>query len=146
MTDHLNLTIGSGGDSARSIMAWYSVEFRMEERGDGGKPVVIGNDDELLIPYGTRLDYYLTLEDEKTGERPVARVHHRDAIYTRYDPELIPDLRVANSLKLVRELEGYARYQSEHFLVRCRPGIDEVLRLLETAGQGVVWGEGLGPN
>lgn len=37
------------------------------------------------------------LVDPENGERPIARVHHRDDIYTGYDPVLIPDLRVANT-------------------------------------------------
>lgn len=37
------------------------------------------------------------------------------------------NVRAANSLKLVRELAGYARVQSEHFVVRFKPGVDEVL-------------------
>jgi cellulose synthase operon protein C len=33
----------------------------------------------------------------------------------------------ANSLKLVRELQGYAAIESDHFIVRYKPGIDQVL-------------------
>ena len=38
------------------------------------------------------------LVDEKTGEHPVTRVYRRDEIYRKYDPALIPDIRVANAL------------------------------------------------
>ena len=37
------------------------------------------------------------------------------------------NVRSANSLKLAHELRSYARFESEHFIVRCKPGIDEVL-------------------
>lgn len=37
------------------------------------------------------------------------------------------NVRAANSLKLAHELKSYARFESEHFVVRCKPGIDEVL-------------------
>jgi len=35
--------------------------------------------------------------------------------------------RAANSLRLIEQLAGYARVESEHFIVRYRPGVDEVL-------------------
>jgi predicted AlkP superfamily phosphohydrolase/phosphomutase len=37
------------------------------------------------------------LVDPRTGERPVVKVHRRDDDYSGYDPEVVPDLRVANS-------------------------------------------------
>ena len=37
------------------------------------------------------------------------------------------NVRAANSLTLLRELRGYATFESEHFVVRCKPGQDEVL-------------------
>lgn len=37
------------------------------------------------------------------------------------------NVRVDNSLRLVRELLSYATLQSEHFAVRYRPGIDQIL-------------------
>jgi cellulose synthase operon protein C len=37
------------------------------------------------------------------------------------------NLRVENSLKLVEELVRYAKLESEHFIIRFRPGEDEVL-------------------
>jgi predicted AlkP superfamily phosphohydrolase/phosphomutase len=37
------------------------------------------------------------LVDPTTGDLPVRRVYRREQIYTGYDPELVPDLRVANS-------------------------------------------------
>lgn len=37
------------------------------------------------------------------------------------------NVRAGNSLTLLRELRLYASHQSEHFVVRCRPGDDEVL-------------------
>ncbi len=33
-----------------------------------------------------------------TGERPVSKVYRREEIYTEFDPTLVPDLRVGNSL------------------------------------------------
>lgn len=36
------------------------------------------------------------------------------------------NLRYDNSLRLVRELGGYDRVESEHFIVRYKPGVDEV--------------------
>lgn len=39
-----------------------------------------------------------SLVDSKTGEKPVTRVYRREEIYKGFDPALIPDLRVANSL------------------------------------------------
>ncbi len=35
--------------------------------------------------------------------------------------------RAANCLKLARDVQTYARFEGEHFIVRCRPGIDEVM-------------------
>ncbi len=37
------------------------------------------------------------------------------------------NVRAANSLKLAHELTSYSRFESDHFIVRCKPGIDEVL-------------------
>jgi tetratricopeptide (TPR) repeat protein len=37
------------------------------------------------------------------------------------------NVRVDNTLRLVRELRGYARVESDHFVVRCKPGVDRVL-------------------
>jgi predicted AlkP superfamily phosphohydrolase/phosphomutase len=36
--------------------------------------------------------------DPRTGERPVAHVYRREEMYNGFDPTVIPDLRVANSL------------------------------------------------
>lgn len=36
--------------------------------------------------------------DEETGRNPVRKVYLRDEMYSGYDPEVTPDLRVANSL------------------------------------------------
>lgn len=42
--------------------------------------------------------------------------------------ELDPfNARAANSLELLEEIVGYETYESEHFVVRYKPGIDEVL-------------------
>lgn len=38
------------------------------------------------------------LVDPVTGERPVTRVWTRDEMYSEFDPDLIPDLRVGNAL------------------------------------------------
>ncbi|HKQ97033.1 MAG TPA: alkaline phosphatase family protein [Candidatus Polarisedimenticolia bacterium] len=38
-----------------------------------------------------------TLVDPETGERPVRRVYRREEIYSKFDPRVIPDLRVANA-------------------------------------------------
>jgi predicted AlkP superfamily phosphohydrolase/phosphomutase len=38
------------------------------------------------------------LVDESSGERPVSRVLRREEMYGDYDPDLIPDLRVSNTL------------------------------------------------
>lgn len=35
--------------------------------------------------------------------------------------------RAANSMRLIEQLAGFARFESEHFTVKCRPGVDEVL-------------------
>ncbi|TPW16015.1 MAG: hypothetical protein FD129_798 [bacterium] len=37
--------------------------------------------------------------DSTNGEHPVRRVHRREDIYTQFDPNLIPDLIVANNEK-----------------------------------------------
>jgi predicted AlkP superfamily phosphohydrolase/phosphomutase len=37
------------------------------------------------------------LVDSLDGSKPIRRVYRRDEIYSGYDPELIPDLRVANT-------------------------------------------------
>lgn len=37
------------------------------------------------------------------------------------------NVRAGNSLTLLRELRSYLRFESEHFVVRCRPGQDEIL-------------------
>jgi tetratricopeptide (TPR) repeat protein len=34
---------------------------------------------------------------------------------------------VGNSLTLVRELKTYARIESPHYIIRCKPGVDEIL-------------------
>jgi tetratricopeptide (TPR) repeat protein len=39
------------------------------------------------------------------------------------------NIRAENSLKLLRELNSYATIESEHFIVRYKPGVDEVLAL-----------------
>ncbi len=42
--------------------------------------------------------------------------------------ELDPfNARAANSLKLIEQLASYGRVESEHFIVRYRPGVDEIL-------------------
>ncbi len=42
--------------------------------------------------------------------------------------ELDPfNIRAENSLRLARELRGYSTVESDHFIVRYRPGVDEVL-------------------
>lgn len=43
---------------------------------------------------------------------------------TRLDPF---NVRADNSLALLRELAGYATIETEHFIVRYRPGLDEIL-------------------
>src|SRR5690606_22620976 len=35
--------------------------------------------------------------------------------------------RAANSMRLIEQLAGFARFESDHFIVKCRPGVDEVL-------------------
>ena len=40
------------------------------------------------------------------------------------------NVRAVNTLALLDELEGYARYDTEHFTVRCRRGEDEVVAAL----------------
>jgi tetratricopeptide (TPR) repeat protein len=35
--------------------------------------------------------------------------------------------RAANSLKLLRELAGYAQVETEHFIIRYQPGVDQVM-------------------
>lgn len=35
--------------------------------------------------------------DPETGEHPIYAVYHRDQLYSRYDPNLVPDLRVTNT-------------------------------------------------
>jgi hypothetical protein len=37
------------------------------------------------------------------------------------------NVRTENSLKLVTELAGYSTIQTEHFVMRYKPGVDEVL-------------------
>lgn len=37
------------------------------------------------------------------------------------------NIRAMNSLTLVEELSTYTKFESEHFIVRCRPGVDEVV-------------------
>jgi len=58
------------------------------------------------------------------------------------------NVRAANSLMLMRELSNYAQVSSEHFIVRCKPGVDEIvaremLPKLETIYQRVT---GNGPG
>ena len=69
---------------------------------------------------GPRVDLGLVLvqaarDDEAAKELDAA---------TRLDPF---NVRAANSLKLVREVAGYARVETEHFVVRARPGLDALL-------------------
>lgn len=35
--------------------------------------------------------------------------------------------RAGNSLTLLEELQGYVRFEGKHFIVRCRPGTDEII-------------------
>jgi len=37
------------------------------------------------------------------------------------------NVRAANCLKLARDVRSYIRYEGDHFIVRCRAGIDEVM-------------------
>lgn len=63
--------------------------------------------------------------------------------------ELDPfNIRVTNSLKLLREVAGYTRVEGEHFVIRAKPGLDvrlarEMLPVLD-AMHGVVAGDGPG--
>jgi len=51
--------------------------------------------DALCRQLAAELEAYV---DEKTGLKPVRKVYLRDEIYSGYDPETTPDLRVANAL------------------------------------------------
>lgn len=54
-----------------------------------------GDDYEnLLAEIATGLE---SLVDPGNGAKPVAKVHRRDEMYSGYDPELVPDLRVSNT-------------------------------------------------
>lgn len=53
-----------------------------------------GEYDDLLDSISAELE---DLVDPGTGQRPVAKVHRRDEMYSGYDPEVVPDLRVANT-------------------------------------------------
>ncbi|KAA0215320.1 MAG: hypothetical protein DYG94_04470 [Leptolyngbya sp. PLA3] len=35
--------------------------------------------------------------------------------------------RAANSMRLIEQLANFARFESAHFIIKCRPGVDEVL-------------------
>jgi len=50
--------------------------------------------DRLCTDIGAGL---AALVDAPTGAHPVARVHRRDEMYSGYDPEVVPDLRVSNN-------------------------------------------------
>jgi predicted AlkP superfamily phosphohydrolase/phosphomutase len=64
-----------------------------------------GREPQGIVRPGSEYDVLLgelqqgleALVDGSTGERPVRRVYRRDDIYAGYDPELVPDLRVANA-------------------------------------------------
>ena len=51
--------------------------------------------DRLLADLSSGLE---ALVDPKDGARPIAKVHRRDEMYSGYDPELVPDLRVSNEV------------------------------------------------
>ena len=64
----------------------------------------------------------LGLMEMQSGEDEAALTALRRAM------ELDPfNARAANSLKLMEELASYGRFESTHFVVRYRPGIDEAL-------------------
>ncbi|GJQ29271.1 MAG: hypothetical protein HBSAPP03_11550 [Phycisphaerae bacterium] len=64
----------------------------------------------------------LGLSELQAGRDDAAReALERAAVLDRYN------VRAGNSLTLLRELRLYATHQSEHFIVRCRPGEDELL-------------------
>jgi predicted AlkP superfamily phosphohydrolase/phosphomutase len=50
--------------------------------------------DDLLASISSELE---ALVDPATGERPIAKVHRRDDMYSGYDAEVVPDLRVSNN-------------------------------------------------
>lgn len=50
--------------------------------------------DRLLDEISAGLE---ALVDPQSGLRTIAKVHRRDEMYSGYDPELVPDLRVANT-------------------------------------------------
>ncbi len=64
----------------------------------------------------------LGLLELQSGRDDRAAVALRDA--TRLDPF---NVRARNSLTLIEELLTYSRIESDHFVVRFRPGVDEVL-------------------
>ncbi len=51
--------------------------------------------DELCRQLAADLEAFV---DERTGLKPVRKVYQRDEIYSGYDPEITPDLRVATAL------------------------------------------------
>ena len=68
---------------------------------------------------------------------PVVELGLLEVQYGRLDPALAAlttaadldpfNIRAANTLKLVRELLTYASVETEHFTVRYKPGVDEIL-------------------
>ena len=50
--------------------------------------------DQLCLDVAAAMEAYV---DPDTGEHPVAKVYRRDEMYKRFDPDIIPDMRVANT-------------------------------------------------
>lgn len=64
-----------------------------------------GREREGIVSRGKEYDELLDaicrdlpkITDPETGESPVCKVYRRDDIYSGYDPDLVPDLRVSNN-------------------------------------------------
>lgn len=103
-------------------LAWYEVarvrsETRQYEQASAAFAEAIRRQPNWPAPH---ID--LGLMEMQSGKDEAALTALRRAM--RLDPF---NARAANSLKLMEELATYQRVESEHFIVRYRPGIDEAL-------------------
>lgn len=108
--------------SPGSPLAWYEVarvrsETRQYAQASAAFAEAIRRQPNWPAPH---ID--LGLMEMQSGEDEAALTALRRAM--QLDPF---NARAANSLRLMEELATYSRIESEHFVVRYRPGIDEAL-------------------
>jgi len=103
-------------------LAWYEVARVRGETRQYAQAAVAFAEAIRRQPNWPAPHIDLGLMEMQSGEDEAALTALRRAM--QLDPF---NTRAANSLKLMEELASYSLIESEHFVVRYRPGIDEVL-------------------